>query len=294
MEPLRIAGIGEIVWDMLPTGKRLGGAPLNFAYFARQLGAEACIVSAVGNDSLGAQAAAEAAAAGIDLSLLQRNDLPTGRVAIRLDASGSPHYDIVEHVAWDRIECRAETREALRRMDAVCWGTLARRFEFSRRQIGLMLEALPASCLKVFDVNIRQHYYDTDTIESSLRCADILKFSEEEMPLLTSALGLKGSPQTMIAQLTARYDLKYVVFTCGARHSEIYDPQGLRSHIETPRVAVTDTIGAGDSFTAVFVASLLQGRSVAESHARAVDISAFVCTQSGAIHPLPDGVSGRP
>lgn len=283
----KIIAIGEIVWDCLPAGKQLGGAPLNFAFFAKELGAQAYTVSAVGNDELGDETLQVASATGVNLDFVQRNDLPTSRVLVTLDEKGIPQYEIVEGVAWDAVECPDSALELVRDASVICWGSLAQRTEKSRQSVLSMLSASPASCLKVFDINIRQHYYSLDVIKDSLDYADILKLNEDELPLVAEMLGMTGSEDAVISEMIERYSLKYVVYTHGADFSRVYGAEGLLSHQDTPKVTVADTVGAGDSFTAVLVTSLLQGRNIAEAHALAVEVAAFVCTQHGAINGLP-------
>ena len=168
----------------------------------------------------------------------------------------------------------------------MCWGSLAQRSLTSRQSVLAMLAAAPKECVKVFDINIRQHYYSREVIETSLVYADILKLNEDELPLVASILGLSGPEHDIVSQLIEKYALKYLVYTHGADFSEVFSATGEYSHVPTPKVKVVDTVGAGDSFTAVFVTSILQGLSTAESHARAVEVSAYVCTQNGAINPL--------
>ncbi len=283
----KIVAIGEVVWDVLPSGRKLGGAPVNFAYFAAQLGVEAFPITAVGRDELGDETLEALEATGLDLSLLQRNALPTSRVLVTLDAAGVPQYEIVENVAWDALECTPAALDLLSHADAVCWGSLSQRSAASKAAVLQMLDAVPAGAVKVFDINIRQHYYDRDTLSESLRRADILKLNEDELPLLRSLFALPESDTAAIADLFARFGLHQLILTRGADCSEVYGPEGLLSHLDTPKVQVADTVGAGDSFTAAYVASRLQGRPVAEAHALAVRISAWVCTQAGAINPLP-------
>ena len=283
---LKVIAIGEIVWDCLPAGRQLGGAPLNFAFFAKELGADAYAVSAVGNDSLGDETLEVAGKTCVDLSYVQRNDLPTSRVLVTLDENGIPQYEIVEGVAWDSIECTDSALDLVKDASVICWGSLTQRSEKSRQSVLSLLEAAPASCVKVFDINIRQHYYSREVIETSLAYADILKLNEDELPLVASLLELTGLDHDIVCQLIEKYDLKYLVYTHGTDFSEVYSATGEYSHVPTPKVRVVDTVGAGDSFTAVFVTSLLQGLSMRESHAKAVKISAFVCTQHGAINPL--------
>ena len=283
----KIIAIGEIVWDCLPAGKQLGGAPLNFAFFAKELGAQAYAVSAVGGDELGDETLQVASATGVNLDFVQRNDLPTSRVLVTLDDKGIPQYEIVEGVAWDAIECPDSALELVRDASVICWGSLAQRTEKSRQSVLSMLAAAPASCLKVFDINIRQHYYSLEVIKNSLEYADILKLNEDELPLVAEMLGMTGSEEAVISEIIERYSLKYVVYTHGADFSRVYGAEGLLSHQDTPKVTVADTVGAGDSFTAVLVTSLLQGKDITAAHALAVEVAAFVCTQHGAINSLP-------
>ena len=286
MKKLKVIAVGEIVWDMLPAGKQLGGAPLNFAFFSKELGAEAYAVSAIGNDVLGDETLAVASATGVNLDYLQRNNLPTSRVLISLDNEGVPQYEIVENVAWDALECPQMILDLVKDASVMCWGSLAQRSVTSRQSVLAMLSAAPKECVKVFDINIRQHYYSREVIETSLGYADILKLNEDELPLVASILGLSGLEHDIVSQLIEKYALKYLVYTHGADFSEVFSATGEYSHVPTPKVKVVDTVGAGDSFTAVFVTSILQGLSMAESHARAVEVSAYVCTQNGAINPL--------
>ena len=286
MKKLKVIAVGEIVWDMLPAGKQLGGAPLNFAFFSKELGVEAYAVSAIGNDVLGDETLAVASATGVNLDYLQRNNLPTSRVLISLDNEGVPQYEIVENVAWDALECPQMILDLVKDASVMCWGSLAQRSVTSRQSVLAMLAAAPKECVKVFDINIRQHYYSREVIETSLGYADILKLNEDELPLVASILGLSGPEHDIVSQLIEKYALKYLVYTHGADFSEVFSATGEYSHVPTPKVKVVDTVGAGDSFTAVFVTSILQGLSMAESHARAVEVSAYVCTQNGAINPL--------
>jgi fructokinase len=290
---LKIIGIGEIVWDCLPNEMKLGGAPLNFAYFAGQCGAKASMVSAIGDDELGKQTLEAVRAAGVDTTYVQINSMPTSRVLVTVNADGIPQYEIVENVAWDDIRYADNLNGLISDASAVCWGSLAQRSLTTRSTIASILENIPESCLKVFDINIRQHYYDREGVEDSLLKADILKLNEDELPLVAGLLELNSELSDVAAvmyELIQKYSLKYVVYTCGADFSEVYDNTGLVSHIKTPSVKVADTVGAGDSFTATFITLLLKGVSPVECHAKAVEVSAYVCTQAGAVNPLPEGL----
>ena len=286
----KVIAIGEIVWDCLPSGKQLGGAPLNFAFFAKELGADAYAVSAVGGDELGDETLAVAATTGVCLDYVQRNSLPTSRVLVTLNEVGIPQYEIVEGVAWDAIEGSDPALKLVEDADVICWGSLAQRSEKSRNSILSLLDAAPDTCVKVFDINIRQHYYTREVVEASLERANILKLNEDELPLVARMLGVEGSDKEVVSILIDMYSLKYLIYTHGADFSEVYSADGEYSHVPTPKVSVADTVGAGDSFTAVFVTSLLKGDSLKDSHEKAVKVSAYVCTKNGAINPLPENI----
>ncbi len=283
----KIIGIGETVWDVFPSGKRLGGAPVNFAFFAKEFGAEVYPVSAVGDDALGDETMDALESTGLELGYIQRNSSPTSRVLVKTDDAGVPQYEIVEGVAWDSLTCDDRTLTLLADADVVCWGTLAQRSQQSHESIMKMVAAAPSKCLKVFDINLRQNYFSKEIIEESLEYADILKLNEDELPVVSELFALQGDVQLRICSLIRMFSLSNVIYTQGSVCSEIYGEEGLLSHLATPKVNVVDTVGAGDSFTATYVMARLDGASVAEAHGRAVKVSAFVCTQSGAINHLP-------
>ena len=283
----KILGIGELVWDVFPEGKQLGGAPVNFAFFAKELGAEAYPVAALGTDGLGDEAIQMLKPSGLSLDFIQRNSLDTSRVLVTTDENGVPQYEIVENVAWDAMECNTEILALASEADVICWGSLAQRSEKSRESILAILDAAPETCLMVFDINIRQKFYTAEVIEESLKRADILKLNEDELPIVCELFGIEGTQAERISQIIERYDLKNVIFTQGAVCSEVYDDSGLVSRMATPEVEVADTVGAGDSFTATYITSILLGRTPLQAHELAVKVAAFVCTQNGAINPLP-------
>ena len=284
----KIVGIGELLWDVLPAGRRLGGAPVNFAFYAQEQGAEACIVSAVGQDASGDELLGGIAALGLGVRAVQRNAHPTSTVEVTLDAAGIPAYRIREQVAWDYIERTAEADAAVAGAAVVCWGSLAQRNAVSRRTILALVDAAPVGCLRLFDINLRLNYYDERIVRDSLERADILKLNEDELPVVARFSGLEGAAERVVAQLVERFSLRYVVFTEGGRGSRVTAADGRTSYLATPRVEVADTVGAGDAFTATFAASLMQGLPMEECHRRAVAVAAFVCTRHGAIAPLSE------
>ena len=215
----KIVGIGELLWDVLPAGRRLGGAPVNFAFYAQEQGAEACIVSAVGQDASGDELLGGIAALGLGVRAVQRNAHPTSTVEVTLDAAGVPAYRIREQVAWDYIERTAEADAAVAGAAVVCWGSLAQRNAVSRRTILALVDAAPVGCLRLFDINLRLNYYDERIVRDSLERADILKLNEDELPVVARFFGLEGAAERVVAQLVERFSLRYVVFTEGGRGS---------------------------------------------------------------------------
>lgn len=283
-----IIGLGEVLYDVLPQGAKLGGAPANFAYHASQFGYDAVAVSAVGNDALGDQALKTFDENGLKY-IIPRVPYPTGTVNVKLDAEGVPTYTFTPNVAWDHIPFTPEMQEVAKNACAVCFGSLAQRSEESRESIMKFLDATPKDCLKIFDINLRGTFYDKETIQNGLRHCDILKINDEELIIVGRLFGYPGLDiEEKCRLIMKRYNLKMVVLTCGTNGSYVFAPNNFKSFRETPKVEVADTVGAGDSFTGSFTASILSGKSIEEAHALAVKVSAFVCTQKGAMPKLPE------
>ncbi len=283
-----VVGLGEVLWDILPEGKKLGGAPANFAYHAGQfLGMDNTIaVSALGDDPL-AEETVEALKQHQLNYLLPRVPYPTGTVQVTLDGQGIPSYEIKENVAWDNIPFNDDIADIARNCQAVCFGSLAQRNSVSRTTIHQFLDATPANCLKVFDINLRQHFYNKEIIQDSIRHCNILKINDEELELVGQLFGYPDLDfENKCWLILGKYNLDMLVLTCGTNGSYVFTP-GNVSFQSTPKVQVADTVGAGDSFTGSFVASILKGKNVAEAHGIAVQVSAYVCTQNGAMPPLP-------
>ena len=283
-----VVGLGEVLWDVLPEGKKLGGAPANFAYHAGQfLGMSNTIaVSALGDDTLADETIEALKANGLNY-LLPRVPYPTGTVQVQLDEQGIPTYDINENVAWDNIPFNDDIAEIACNCRAVCFGSLAQRNVVSRETIQKFLDATPADCLKIFDINLRQHFYSQDIIRESLQRCNILKINDEELVLIGRMFGYPDLDfENKCWLILGKYNLDMLVLTCGTDGSYVFTP-GHVSFLETPKVKVADTVGAGDSFTGSFVGSILNGKSVPEAHRIAVQVSAYVCTQNGAMPQLP-------
>lgn len=282
-----IIGLGEALWDCLPEGKKLGGAPANFAYHTSQFGFDALAVSALGNDALGDETIEQFKEKGVKY-LMPRVDYPTGTVQVELDDEGVPTYNIKEGVAWDNIPFTAELSEAARNARCVCFGSLAQRSSVSRHTIQQFLEATPNDCLKIFDINLRQQFYSKEIIQSSLKQASILKINDEELVAIGRMFGYPGlDMENKCWLLMGKYHLDMLVLTCGVNGSYVFAPNQM-SFRPTPKVEVADTVGAGDSFTAAFASAILSGKTVEDAHRLAVEVSAYVCTQNGAMPNLPE------
>ena len=283
----RVIGIGEALWDVLPEGKKLGGAPANFAFHAKQMGLDSIAISALGNDDLGD----DTIAAFYEKELtyfMPRVDYPTGTVQVKLDEDGVPTYDIKTNVAWDNIPLTDEMREIARDARAVCWGSLAQRNDVSRNTIHDFVKLTPDNCLRIFDINLRQNFFTKEIIQESLKLCNVLKINDEELFAIGRMFGYPGLDiENRCWLILGKYNLDMLVLTCGVNGSYVFTP-GAMSFQQTPKVKVADTVGAGDSFTGTFCASILDGMSVAEAHRRAVKVSAYVCTQKGAMPILPE------
>lgn len=284
-----IVGLGEALWDVLPDGKKLGGAPANFAYHVGQFGMKSVAISALGEDKLAEETVAALEEKKLNY-LMPRVPYPTGTVQVELDDDGVPTYDIRENVAWDNIPFTPEVENVARNCRAVCFGSLAQRNVVSRDTINRFLDATPDDCLKIFDINLRQNFYTKEVIQESVRRCNVLKINDEELVLIGRLFGYPGLDISNKCWLIlGKYNLDMLVLTCGVNGSYVFTPGGM-SYQETPRVEVADTVGAGDSFTGTFCAAILRGLPVKEAHRLAVQVSAYVCTQNGAMPVLPDSI----
>lgn len=287
MEKKIIVGIGEVLWDCLPGGRKLGGAPANFAYHASQCGFDGCVVSAVGEDELGAEALSIFADKGLNFEIAEV-PFPTGTVLITLDEAGVPNYEFATPAAWDNIPFTPTFKELAGNCSAVCFGSLAQRSEVSRETIRRFVNAVHADALKVFDINLRQNFYDRELLDESMALCNVLKINDEELEVIRELFKLpEGDVKTQCRALIWSYDLKMLILTCGVKGSYVFTADE-ESFLPTPEVEVADTVGAGDSFTASFIASILQGKSLVEAHSDATRTAAYVCTHHGAMPPYPD------
>ena len=288
-QPIAV-GLGELLWDMLPKGKQIGGAPFNFARHCNQLGLEGFPVSQIGIDELGNETVSLLKDWGITPDFVSRDPQhETGTVNIRLDDQGKPNYEIRDDAAWDFIQHNLLLEQLAPKVDIVCFGTLAQRSDASRFTIYSFLDRMSSDAIKLFDVNLRQHFYSIGSIEASLERASILKLSDEELPVLKNAFSLSGSVEVQLSELKNRFELKLIAYTRGAEGSLLIDGSGTDDHPGTT-ITTIDTIGAGDSFSATLCVGLLQGLPLAQLNENANQVAAYVCSQRGATPALPESI----
>ena len=286
-----VVGLGEALWDILPDGKKLGGAPANFAYHCARCGLDSWAVSSIGDDKLGEEIAEQLSEKQVNY-IMEVVPYPTGTVQVELSPAGVPTYEIKSGVAWDNLPFTPRIEELAKKTRAVSFGSLAQRSVVTRNSIDAFLDAMPQDNdpFIVFDVNLRQNFYTPECLESSMERCNILKINDEELIAVSRMFGYPGIDlKDKCWLLLGRHNLKVLVLTCGVNGSYVFTP-GHVSFLPTPNVEVADTIGAGDSFSAVFVSSLLKGCSVKQAHHNAVYYSAFVCTQHGAMPEYPESL----
>lgn len=285
----KVLAVGEVLWDLLPGGKQLGGAPGNFAYHCRSLGADARLVTRVGDDDLGREVLARFDALGLPTEFVQVDpEAPTGTVGVEL-TDGQPRYTIHEDVAWDRIEAVAGALAFAAEADALGFGSLAQRSPKSRESIGRIVAAAKPGALRIFDVNLRPPFVDRDVVDRSLEMANVLKLNDQELVELGTMFGLAGEPREVVAGLADRFGLEVVAVTRGDAGSLLFRRGEWSDHPGIP-AEVVDAIGAGDSFTAAMAVGLLDGRPLDEINRRANAIAAFVCTRPGGTPALPESL----
>ncbi len=283
-----IVGLGEALWDELPEGRKIGGAPANFAYHVSQFGYNAKVISAIGDDELGDEMLNLFDEIGLNYHI-EKVAYPTGTVTVELELDGVPLYDIRKNVAWDNLPFTPDLEAIAAQTKVVFFGSLAQRSEVSRQTINQFLDAMPneEGRYKIFDVNLRQKYYTKEILHNSMTRCNVLKINDEELVSLSRVFGYPGADlKDKCWLLMSKYNLEILILTCGINGSYIFT-RGKLSFLATPKVAVADTIGAGDSFTAAFVASLLRDGDIRTAHIRAVEVSAYICTQHGAMPKLP-------
>jgi fructokinase len=289
-----IVGLGEVLWDLLPERKSLGGAPANFAYIANLLGDEGIVASRVGRDQNGTQARVWLGRLGLCTDFLQTDGHhATGTAKVEVDPAGQARYDIPQPSAWDFLDWTAEWRDLAARTDAVCFGSLAQRSAKSRATIAAFLRAMPQGAVRVFDVNLRQSFWTREIIIDSLQQADIVKLNDEELPTIKALSDIsEGDDWASMCRLVEKWHLKLVCVTRGSRGSLLVSKTDSDEHLGF-RVKVADTIGAGDAFTAALVHEYVAGSSLGLMNEMANLVGAWVATEVGATPRPKDGAIER-
>lgn len=286
-----IVGLGELLWDMLPAGKQLGGAPANFAYHAQMLGNQGIIASRIGEDDLGKEIIDRLGKLKLKTDYIQTDEIrPTGTVAVEVNEKGQPQYTITEEAAWDCLEWTDQWESLAKAANAVCFGSLAQRTTQSRVTIRRFLRAMSPGAVRVFDVNLRQIFYTTEIVHDSLLLADIAKLNEQELPQVMRVLGLKsGNLKANVRLLLETYGLKMVCLTRGhlgcmlANEKQTIENQGFK-------IRVADAVGAGDAFTAALVHHFLKGSPLDKIAKSANRLGSYVASQNGATPPIDKNI----
>lgn len=290
-----IAGLGEILWDIFPQGKQLGGAPANFAYHVSTLGHQGIIASRIGRDTLGKEILDFLNSAGLSIENIQVDpDHPTGTVDVKIESNGNPEYIITQNVAWDFFALDEKWRKLAKKVDAVCFGSLAQRSFESHNTIIEFLKYARSDTVRIFDVNLRQHFFSTKVIDESLKLSSILKLNIEELPILIDLLGYqnKNSEKELCKLLIEKYKLDLICLTKGKNGSLLITD---REIVEHPgyQITVTDTVGAGDAFTAVLAVQYLRGISLKKISETANRLGSWVASQVGATPPVNENILNK-
>jgi fructokinase len=288
-----VVGLGEVLWDLLPSGPQLGGAPTNFSYHAAALGARAMVVTRIGDDDLGREVIKRFTQINLPRETVQIDPArPTGTVAVTLTESGVPHYTFAEDAAWEQLAATNVALQAVRGAHAVCFGTLGQRGAISRNAIQQLVAAAATDALKIFDINLRSDFYSRDVIEESMRLSNVLKLNDEELTVLTAMFSLHGDVRQRIEWLVRTFGFKVVAVTSGAMGSLIHQ-EGRWSELPPQPIQAVDTVGAGDAFAAALIMGLLARMTLDQVHVTAAEVARFVCLQRGATPPLPKAFRNR-
>jgi fructokinase len=291
-----VVGLGELLWDVFPSGKQLGGAPSNFAYVTNLLGDTGIPASRVGNDALGKEARKQLGELGISTEFVQIDSAhPTGTVKVEVDPRGQPRFEIIENVAWDFLEWTDNWQQLAARTDAVCFGSLAQRSPQGRRTIRQFLDALRPDAVRIFDVNLRQNFYDAHILTESMRQAGILKLNHEELPVIKRLAALdhgddeERSDLKWAEVLLQKFALRMICVTRGADGSVLITSEERHEHPGF-KVKIADTVGAGDAFTAAMLHEVLRGAPLAQINDTANRVGAWVASQHGGMPAAPGGL----
>jgi fructokinase len=285
-----VAAIGEVLWDLFPDGKRLGGAPFNVVCNAQALGSNSSMISRVGNDKLGKEILSAVENKGVDTQHITiDSNHPTGTVSVALDDKGKPDFTIHKNVAWDYLEWNTGLALLAAKCDAIAFGSLAQRSLMSRKTIKKFIKSAPKYGIRIFDINLRQSYFSREIIHESLEFADVLKINDEELPVISNLFDIKGNTAGIIEHLMNLYQLSLVALTRGSKGSLLIR-KGEKSDHAGFIVTVADTVGAGDAFTAALIVGMLKGQSLDQINENANRLAAYVCTQRGALPLISDSI----
>lgn len=282
-----VLGIGEILYDLLPDGKVLGGAPTNFAYHANELGAVGIPVSAIGCDALGDEILLELGKRGLKANYIQRDkNHNTGIVKVEF-RDGEPNYFIEENAAWDNIKLTKELLDIFKKADAVCFGSLAQRTKNNQLVISTLLSELKSSCIVYFDLNLRQNFFSKELIDRLVRQSNIFKLNEDELHYISQLYNLTGNELNRSRTIINMFDLSLVALTLGAKGSLLITANE-SSKVRPTANKIQDTIGAGDSFSAAVVVGLLNHMDIASTNEFANEVASYVCSQKGGTPRIPE------
>ncbi|HAH23282.1 MAG TPA: hypothetical protein DCL77_05920 [Prolixibacteraceae bacterium] len=285
--PKKIAAFGELLWDLLPTGKVLGGAPANFIYRINSFGDQGTLLSKVGNDKAGKEAREALRKLGLSDEGIQTDyELPTGSVIVKIDEHGTPDFNIITDVAYDHIEINQEMIEAFNQADCVCFGTLVQRYGISKNTLRELIHQSPG-VVKFLDINLRKKCYTAATVEDSLRMANILKANDEELLITKELLGLKSESLKDLARETLEtFNLEIILCTLGSFGAFCLTQEDVFHYDPGYQISLGDTVGAGDAFSAGFIHYYMNGYEIEEALRFGNAAGAMVATTTGATSPV--------
>lgn len=289
MNNIKVVAIGEFLWDCLPNGKKIGGAAANFCYHAKSVGAQAILVSAIGEDENGKELSKQLEKLQILQQLQISKNYPTGTVLVKLDSAGKPTYDIVNPVAWDDIQLTEQLLELIKQddLDAIYFGSLIQRNQHNHELLKKIIIARSPQTKIIVDINLRQNHYNHSTLLLCIENANILKLNDEELPIIAELLKIKSDPKELFNYLNQHYQLELLIYTCGSDGSHLIT-KSEQNYQPAEKITAIDTVGAGDSFMAISSVLYLKGKALQEINSKANHIAAYVCTQSGPMPIIPE------
>lgn len=280
-------GIGEILWDILPEGRQLGGAPANFAFHCQQLGNQGIVISCVGDDDLGSEIKKSLQELGVSSIVGVTPQYSTGTVMVEMASRGIPTYTIAEDVAWDHLSAETHHLEMAAQANVICFGSLASRSESSAQTIDNILSNCTKGCIRIFDINLRQHYYNPVVVKRLLSHSNVFKLNQEELIIVSEMLGYNGTEDQLLEILCETFALKLIILTKGEMGSRLFSPVMGNSVMGVMPVEIVDTVGAGDAFTAAVATGLVHGLPLQKIHSLATRVAGYVCNKRGATPTLP-------